>query len=152
MSVNQTSERSAELAPRIMLSAEDHERLSRLARAAMNSVPERAEDLAAELERAHVLARSRLGEVVCMGSHVAFRDDTTGRVRQVTLVYPEQADISKGTVSVLTPIGTALLGLRKGLSIGWQTRSGENRRLTVLEILQPGDAEAGFAESTTHPE
>jgi regulator of nucleoside diphosphate kinase len=86
-----------------------------------------------------------------MGSHVVFRDDTTGRVRQVTLAYPEQADISKGRVSVLTPIGTALLGLRTGLSIGWQTRSGENRRLTVLEILPPGDDEAGLAESASHP-
>jgi len=142
MSVNRTS---------IVLSAEDHERLSKLARAAMNSVPERAEDLAAELERAQVLASGRLGEVVRMGSHVVFRDDTTGRVRQVTLVYPEQADISKGRVSVLTPIGTALIGLRTGSSIGWQTRSGENRRLTVLEILQPGDAKAGFAESTIDP-
>jgi len=142
MSVNRTS---------IVLSAEDHERLSKLARVAMNSVPERAEDLAAELERAQVLASGRLGEVVRMGSHVVFRDDTTGRVRQVTLVYPEQADISKGRVSVLTPVGTALVGLRTGLSIGWQTRSGENRRLTVLEILQPGDAEAGLAARTSAP-
>jgi regulator of nucleoside diphosphate kinase len=142
---------AAELAPRIMLSAGDYKRLSRLARAAMNSVPEHAENLAAELERAHVLASGRLGEVVCMGTHVVFRDDTTGRVRHVTLVYPEQADISKGMVSVLTPIGTALVGLRTGSSIGWQTRSGENRRLTVLEILQPDHAEAGFAERTIHP-
>jgi regulator of nucleoside diphosphate kinase len=142
MSVNRTS---------IVLSAEDHERLSKLARAAMNSVPERAEDLAAELERAQVLASDRLAAVVCMGSNVVFRDDTTGRVRQVTLVYPEHADISKGRVSVLTPIGTALIGLRAGSSIGWQTRSDENRRLTVLAILQPADAEAGLAESTIHP-
>jgi regulator of nucleoside diphosphate kinase len=149
--MNQNISAAVELTPRIMLSVGDHERLSRLARAAMNSVPESAEDLAAELERAHVLASDQLGEVVCMGSHVVFRDDTTGRVRHVTLAYPEQADISKGRVSVLTPIGTALLGLRTGLSIGWQTRSGENRRLTVLEILPPGDDEAGLAESASHP-
>jgi regulator of nucleoside diphosphate kinase len=122
-------------APRITLSAADHARLSTLARAAMSSMPERAEDLAAELDRADVLAGRRPpGQVVGMGSRVRFRDHTTRRIQDVTLVYPEEADISQRKVSVLTPIGTALIGLQAGSSVDWQTRSGETRRLTVVEV------------------
>ena len=64
-------------------------------------------------------------------------DDTTGKVQTVTLVYPEEADISQGKISILTPIGTALIGLHAGHSITWETRSGELRRLTVLQVREP---------------
>ena len=72
-----------------------------------------------------------------MGCEVEFRDDTTGKVQTVMLVYPEDADISKGKISVLTPIGTALVGVRVGQSITWETRTGELRRLTVLQVREP---------------
>ena len=52
------------------------------------------------------------------------------------LVYPNQADISQDKISVLTPIGTALIGLRVGSSITWETRTGEFKRLTVLEVRE----------------
>jgi regulator of nucleoside diphosphate kinase len=72
-----------------------------------------------------------------MGCEVEFRDDTTGKVQTVTLVYPEDADISQGKISVLTPIGAALIGVRVGHSITWETRTGEMRRLTVLQVREP---------------
>jgi len=71
------------------------------------------------------------------GCEVEFRDDTTGKVQTVTLVYPEDADISQGKISVLTPIGAALIGVRVGHSITWETRTGEMRRLTVLQVREP---------------
>jgi regulator of nucleoside diphosphate kinase len=54
-------------------------------------------------------------------------------------VYPNEADISLGRISILTPIGTALIGLGAGDSITWETRTGEVRQLTVLKVreLQP---------------
>jgi len=52
----------------------------------------------------------------------------------VTLVYPAEADISQGRISVLTPVGTALIGLRSGGSITWETPAGEARQLTVLAV------------------
>lgn len=52
------------------------------------------------------------GDVVGIGSQVNFRDDTTGKEQNVTLVLPEHADITTGNVSVATPIGIALIGLR----------------------------------------
>jgi regulator of nucleoside diphosphate kinase len=72
-----------------------------------------------------------------MNSEVEFRDDTTGKVQRVTLVYPEEADISQRKISVLTPIGTALIGLPSGGSITWETPSGEVRQMTVLSVRQP---------------
>ena len=127
--------------PRIVLTAHDHEKLSILARAAEGSMPDVAAVLADELERAHVLTRGRHPEhTVCMGCEVEFRDDTTGKVQTVTLVYPDEADISQGKISVLTPIGTALIGLRAGHSITWETRTGDLRTLTVLAVREPQPA------------
>ncbi|WP_262297777.1 nucleoside diphosphate kinase regulator [Microvirga sesbaniae] len=124
--------------PRITLTATDFAKLSTLAEAAAHTLPDVARELSAELDRAHVLAEGRLRpDAVHMGCQVDFRDDTTGRVQTVTLVYPHEADISKGKVSVLTPIGTALIGLPLGQSIDWTTRTGESRRLTVLQVGDP---------------
>jgi regulator of nucleoside diphosphate kinase len=121
--------------PAITLSAEDHERLSALAHAARKRMPDLADELADEIGRAHVLAKGRHPQdIVCMNSEVEFRDDTTGRIQKVTLVYPQEADISQRKVSVLTPVGTALIGLRTGHSITWETPNGEVRQLTVLAV------------------
>jgi regulator of nucleoside diphosphate kinase len=124
--------------PTIILSAEDYERLSTLAHAARKRMPDLADELADEIGRAHVLAQGKHPQhIVCMNSEVEFRDDTTGKVQIVTLVYPEDADISQRKVSVLTPVGTALIGLRKGQSITWKTPNGEVRQLTVLSVPEP---------------
>lgn len=129
------------LRPPITLTTEDYERLSVLARAAMNTMPDAAQSLADELDRAQVLAKGRQPKhTVCMGCEVEFRDDTTGKVQKVTLVYPDEADISQGKISVLTPIGTALIGLHAGQSITWETRTGDLRQLTVLAVREPQPA------------
>ncbi len=129
------------LKPRITLTAADHERLSSLAAAAMNTMPDAAERLVEEIERAQVVGNGRRpADIVCMGCEVDFRDETTGKVQTVTLVYPDQADIAQGRISVLTPIGTALIGLHVGSSITWETRAGDIRRLSVLAVRQPQPA------------
>jgi regulator of nucleoside diphosphate kinase len=135
MTIEQAVAKENRTKPRIVLSAEDYGRLSALATAASSRMPELAADLADEIERAHVLARGRLpADTVCMHSEVEFRDDTTGKIQTVTLVYPGEADISQHRVSVLTPVGTALIGLRSGHSITWETPTGQVRQLTVLSV------------------
>ena len=125
------------LKPQIILSTKDYVSLSALARAAMNKMPKLAERLSEELERADIVDNGQQPQqVVCMGCEIEFRDDTTGKIQNVTLVYPAQADISQGKISVLTPVGTALIGLRAGHTITWDTRTGETRRLTVLKVGQ----------------
>jgi regulator of nucleoside diphosphate kinase len=129
--------------PEIMLLAADHDRLTALAEAAMYRQPEIAAILNEELERAQVVSDDRgCKHVVRLGSDIEFRDDTTGTTRRVSLVLPGEADISHGKVSVLTPIGAALIGLRAGQSIAWRTRDGQVKRLTVLEVNQARDEHA----------
>jgi regulator of nucleoside diphosphate kinase len=124
-----------EIKPRITVLADDYERLSALAHAARHKVPDLAAVLAEELDRARVLSRDSLPDhIVCMNSEVEFRDNTTGKVHKVLLVYPEEADISQRKISVLSPVGTALLGLRTGDSITWETPGGDLRQLTVLGV------------------
>lgn len=121
--------------PGIILTMADHDRLSSVANAAAHSMPDRAADLSEELERAQIVPEApRPLDFVCMGCVVDFRDVTSDRIMTVTLVYPNEADISKRRVSELTPIGTALLGLPVGASIDWTTRNGELKRLTVLQV------------------
>lgn len=136
-----TTEAAERKRPPIILTAEDHEKLSTLARAATRAMPELASALADELDRAQVLADGRSPkDTVRMGSVVEFRDETTGREQSVTLVYPAEADISQGRISVLTPVGAALIGLHAGHSITWRTPKGETRRLTVLAVREPQGA------------
>ena len=91
--------------------------------------------LAREIARASVVPSGfLLPGVVTMGSRVDFRDETTGQARTVTLVYPEDADFAAGKLSVLSPVGAALIGLSVSQSIEWQTPSGGWRSLTVLRV------------------
>jgi regulator of nucleoside diphosphate kinase len=126
--------------PPIVLDAAYSERLEALAATAMRGpAAELGDRLMREVARATVLPSDEMpGDVVNIGSEVSFRDEVTGREQTVSIVLPADADIAKGRVSVLTPIGAALIGLRSGASIGWETREGEERRLTVLEVRRVG--------------
>lgn len=126
-----------QIKPRITLIAADYDRLSELARAAADAMPDQVAVLTEELARAEVVAETGLEQTVCMGSEVTFRDDSTGKIETMTLVYPSEADISRHRISVMTPVGTALIGLGTGDSITWETRSGELKLLTVLNVRAP---------------
>ncbi len=137
--------------PPITLNTVDAERLLHLADVARRRFPSAAEVLTREVERANVVSPSQmLPGVVAMGSDVEFRDDTTGQVRRVTLVYPHEADVAAGKISVLTPIGAALIGLSVSQSIEWETPLGERRSLTVLRV-GPGPAAEDAAPAVAKP-
>lgn len=120
--------------PAIIVSDVDQERLSRLATSVMGRIPDVAEELLGEMERASVVAADAVPPtVVQMGSMVEFKTDD-GQRRRVRLVFPSDADIAMGKVSILTPIGTALIGLSEGQAIMWTTRDGRERELTVLSV------------------
>ena len=75
----------------------------------------------------------RRPEIVRMGSTLRFTTDA-GEDRTVTLVFPAEADIAEGRISVLTPIGIALVGLAAGQSMDWTARDGRVHRLTVESV------------------
>jgi regulator of nucleoside diphosphate kinase len=103
-----------------------------------------AERLGAELDRAVIVAPEHLpGDVVTIDSRVTFEDERSGSVREVTVVYPSAADASAGRISVLAPIGAALIGLRTGSAIDWPLPDGRWAELRILSVSQPGTAGRG---------
>ena len=91
--------------------------------------------LAKELKRAVVVEPNRVPkDVVAMNSRVRYEDGSTGEIRDVTIVFPKEADSSKNRLSVLSTVGTALLGLAVGDSILWPFPDGSTRRLRVLRL------------------
>lgn len=125
--------------PSIIVSDSDQRRLTTLATTALDRTPEVAEELLNEMERAEVVpAQSVPPTTVQMGSTVLYKADD-GRERRVSLVFPGQADIAEGKISILTPIGTALIGLSEGQSISWMTRDGHRRSMTVIKVEETVD-------------
>lgn len=82
-------------------------------------------------------------DVVNIGSDVTYRDEATGRVHSVTLAMPQDADICARRISVLTPVGTALIGRTEGAVIDCEFPAGTNRCLTILRVARtPGASRA----------
>ena len=117
--------------PQIYLTQDDMDRLLQL----IEMYPgQRFDRLEGELLRARVMTRERIPrDVVTMNSRVVFENEGTGERREVTLVYPGKADIEAGRISVLVPVGTALLGLRVGQSIDWEI-NGQKQRYRVVDV------------------
>lgn len=119
--------------PNITLTTRDMERLQRLLAEGSGRGAER---LDVELARADVVDPAAISpDVVTMNSEVTYRDEASGAERTVRLVYPSEADSSRGWVSVLAPLGSALLGLRVGQAIDWAMPRGV-RRVRVLAVPQ----------------
>ncbi|MDV3251676.1 nucleoside diphosphate kinase regulator [Devosia sp. BK] len=126
-----------DLAPAIVLGKSDHAKLTALAEAGLDRWPDLADRLLAELERAKVVADSKVPESIArMGSSVTYSTNA-GQQQTVTLVYPADADIDQGRISVMTPIGTALIGLKTGQSITWRDRADKRHKLTVEAVKMP---------------
>ncbi len=127
--------------PTIIINELDAERIDRLLeQPAFASLPV-ADALNAELDRAQMCTPQNMPhDVVTMNSKVKFRDLTTGEVRVRTLVYPAQMTDSATQLSVLAPVGAALIGLRAGDTINWALPGGTSTHLGVLELLWQPEA------------
>ncbi len=124
--------------PKIVISADDLPHLEKLADSMMRRQPVLADRLLDEIGRARIVATAKVRDnVVTMGSTVTYQDGMSGQEKTITLVYPEEADITNLCVSVMTPIGVALLGLSEGASFYWDTRDDQRRTLTVMEVTPP---------------
>jgi regulator of nucleoside diphosphate kinase len=134
----------------ILITAQDMERLRPLLDPAnsLSRDQEHLEMLEEELDRAQIVPPSQVSvEVVTMNSKVRVKDLDTGKVTTYTLVFPRDADIAQGKISVLAPIGTAILGYRVGDVIKWRVPGG-TRKLRVEEV--PYQPEAAEAASVTN--
>lgn len=124
----------------ITFSTTDHLALqARLARSLPGNTRNRDiwDSLREELARASLLpAEAMPPKIVRVGSSFAVSDLDNGEIDRFTLVWPEQADVERGRLSVLTPLGVALLGFSEGDEITWRMPGGL-RRLTLIEVNPP---------------
>lgn len=122
--------------PRIVIDSALYPRLLALAEQARKAMPALADQLLEEVERADLRASEDMpADVVTIGSEVTFRDGE--KTQTVRIVLPREADLAQSRVSLLTPVGAALIGLRAGQRIGWEMADGRLKVLEVLEVLPP---------------
>lgn len=130
----------------IVLSEADAQRLRGLlaARAASTHDQEHLLELQAELERAVVRAPSEVpADVVAMNAQVSVLDLATGERRQFALVLPAEADVTAQRISVLAPLGTAVLGNHEGDEVEWVMPGGlRTLRIERVRQAEPVDAAA----------
>ena len=97
--------------------------------------PPAAPGLIQEIGRAKMHGADRIpADVVTMHSTVRFTHSASGKDYSYKLVYPKDADIAAGRISILTPVGAGLIGLREGQSILWPDRDGNERSLAITSV------------------
>lgn len=117
---------------KLIIKENDYQTLSMLVKSIETETAERLEE---ELERASVFQDAEMPkDVVAMNSTVHYLDLETNKQSTITLVYPPDVDIEKARVSVLAPIGAALIGLRVGQEIAWPMPQGNVKRIKVVEV------------------
>lgn len=124
----------------ILITEKDLERLSSLIDRLANN--DHAKALEDELSYAKIVRPEEIPPtVVTMNSKVRFVDTETGKERLVQLVYPSEADVNEDRISILSPVGTALLGLSVGESIEWPLPMKKTKMLRIEEVpYQPESA------------
>ena len=134
--------------PSLILTRLDVQRLERL----IDSLDEKMQDtpgvlaLQAELDRAEtVVGHEEVpAGVVTMNSRVHCREEASGKDYHLTLVYPKDANADEGKISILAPIGSALLGLSVGAKIDWPAPGGKTLKLELLEVEYQPEAAGDF--------
>ena len=126
------------LPPSIIVSSHDLARLEAMLESPVHARNPAAVILGDELNRAQIVEPDQVpAGTVTMHSTVQCEDELTGDVHTLTLVYPHEANVDLGRVSVLAPVGTALLGLTIGQSIDWTAPGGRKLRLRVRQVDTP---------------
>lgn len=101
-------------------------------------------ELEAEMLRAEVVESKEIPpDVITMNSKVRLRDLDTGQEMVYTLVFPASADATRNRISILAPVGTALIGYRVGDVIAWKVPSGV-RKLKVEEVIYQPEAAGDY--------
>jgi regulator of nucleoside diphosphate kinase len=113
-------------------------RLEMLALEGEHLNPQASALLLAELERAILFPATELPPAtVTMNAEVDYVDEGSGVQRSVRLVYPNEADVARGCISILTPVAAGLIGLTVGDRIEWPDRQGRTHMLRIVKVAAP---------------
>lgn len=130
----------------IYLTRYDAQRLDAMLEQASDATRDREDviKLEEELARANVVPGKDVpANVVTMNTQLQLRDEKTGEVKTYTLVFPQDANVDEGKISIMSPIGTALIGYCEGDTIEWVVPAGV-RRLVIEKILYQPEAAGDF--------
>jgi regulator of nucleoside diphosphate kinase len=132
----------------LYLTRTDYQRLNDVLRA---NLLDRSEDLGDltrlhdEIKRAQIVESAQIPkDAVTMNSRVRLSDLDSGEAMEFTLVYPSAADVKAKKISVLAPVGTAILGYRVGDTVDWEVPGGV-RRLKIDDVLYQPEASGDFS-------
>lgn len=129
--------------PSIFITTKDATKLRKLIREAYHSEyrgSDYLKQLAEEMEKASVVNPDQIpADVITLNSTARLIDQETNEEMIYTLVFPEDADVSQGRISILAPIGTAMLGYKTGDTFEWDTPGGK-RVLRVKQVLYQPEA------------
>lgn len=129
----------------IVVTSADVERLRRMLALVPEAQEEAIERLEEELCRAQIVDPKGIpANVVTMNSRVQIEEPGSGVVRELTLVYPREASIENGRVSILAPVGSALLGLREGQEIDWPLPGNRTKRIKVVKVVYQPEASGDY--------
>jgi regulator of nucleoside diphosphate kinase len=130
--------------PQVVLTSQDLDRLEALLETLpANAFP--AKELRAELDRSEIVEPEQIPPtVVTMNSTVRFSIDSSGEDFCLTLVYPKDVDGSGAKISILAPVGSALLGLSTGDEIEWPRPGGGMIKVRIVEIVYQPEREGKF--------
>ncbi|MEI9598958.1 nucleoside diphosphate kinase regulator [Moellerella wisconsensis] len=127
--------------PTIIINDLDAERLDKLLEQPAHADSPVADALNEELDRAEIVTPQEIpADVVTMNSTIRFQDLISNEERTRTLVYPASLKDSTEQLSVMAPMGAALLGLRVNDEISWELPNGVKTRVKVLEIIYQPEA------------
>lgn len=131
--------------PPITISSHDAARLEKMLDSLGTRQVPNKDDLRAELDRAHIVAPEDMPpDVVTMNSTVVFRMESSNNEFSLTLVYPDDIGDGSGKISVLAPVGSALLGLREGDEISWPKPGGGQLKVRILKITYQPERAGDF--------
>ena len=140
-----TAQPTSGLPPSLIVSSRDLARLEALLDSPVLSRHPAALALIDELNRAEVRPPEQVpADVVTMHSQVECEDIASGERHVLTLVYPNEADVERGRVSMLAPVGSALIGLSVGQSIDWEAPGGRSLKLKVMSVRYQPEAAGNF--------
>lgn len=120
--------------PSLVISQEDYQKISTILSVVETDIADQLEE---ELGRAELVPSEELPQdIVSMNSKVTFVDLNTDKEQSVILAYPNEANIEEHKVSILAPVGAALIGLRVGQMIDWPIGGGKVRRIKVIAVTK----------------
>ncbi len=124
----------------ILLREDDYETLINYlknGRYANNADANNKRDLQAEIKKATRVSKELFpNDVVRLNSKIKIRDIHRNNVMELVLVMPDEADIKQKKISVMAPVGTALIGFKKGENVNWHVPAGE-RTFAILDVINP---------------